>query len=167
MNQIIFVLTIVAALCTALLAGNFFSFSAFFLRALGGLTAERGIVAMQATVTAIKTLAFLVLFFGTAVLCAVVGGAALLTWGEPYAPFALAGAVLFLLGGFAVTMLRSVPLNKRLLAVSPDADDAPEQWRSFRLSWGRWNHVRAVATLLACACFMLALSRLGLPFGTP
>ena len=76
MLQILFVLMICAALCTALLAGNFFAFSAFFLRALGGLTAERGIVAMQATVAAIKAPAFLVLFFGTALLCLALGATA-------------------------------------------------------------------------------------------
>ncbi|MGD8691185.1 MAG: hypothetical protein PVH66_01930, partial [Methyloceanibacter sp.] len=68
MAQVIFVLTIFAALCTALLAGLFFAFSMFFMRALGGLSAERGIVAMQATIQAIKRPAFLAVFFGTALL---------------------------------------------------------------------------------------------------
>ncbi|ODS00589.1 hypothetical protein AUC68_15265 [Methyloceanibacter methanicus] len=157
-------LTICAALCTALLAGNFFAFSAFFLRALGGLTAERGIVAMQATVAAIKAPAFLVLFFGTALLCLALGATALFNWREAHAHFAFAGAALFLIGGFAVTLLRSVPLNNVLLAASPDAEDARDQWRRYRRAWLRWNHVRAVTTLLACTCFMLALAEIGMPF---
>ena len=151
MVQLVFVLTMCAAVCTALLAGNFFAFSAFFLRALGGLTAERGIVAMQATVAAIKAPAFLVLFFGTALLCLAIGTMTIFTWREAYAHYAFAGAALFLIGGFGVTMLRSVPLNNALLAASPDADSARDQWRRYRLIWMRWNHVRAITTLLACA----------------
>ncbi len=164
MTQLFFVLTMCAALCTALLAGNFFAFSAFFLRALGGLTAERGIVAMQATVGAIKAPVFLVLFFGTALLCVALGAMTIFTWREAYAHYAFAGAALFLIGGFGVTMLRSVPLNNALLAASPDADGARDQWHRYRLAWMRWNHVRAITTLLACACFMLALAEIGMPF---
>lgn len=164
MVQLVFVLTMCAAVCTALLAGNFFAFSAFFLRALGGLTAERGIVAMQATVAAIKAPAFLVLFFGTALLCLAIGTMTIFTWREAYAHYAFAGAALFLIGGFGVTMLRSVPLNNALLAASPDADGARDQWRRYRLIWMRWNHVRAITTLLACVCFMLAIAEIGMPF---
>lgn len=164
MVQLVFVLTMCAAVCTALLAGNFFAFSAFFLRALGGLTAERGIVAMQATVAAIKAPAFLVLFFGTALLCLAIGTMTIFTWREAYAHYAFAGAALFLIGGFGVTMLRSVPLNNALLAASPDADGARDQWRRYRLIWMRWNHARAITTLLACACFMLAIAEIGMPF---
>ena len=86
------------------------------------------------------------------------------SWRETHAHLAFAGAVLFLLGGFGVTMLRSVPLNNALLAASPDAEDARDHWRSYRLAWLRWNHVRTATTLLACACFMLALAEIGVPF---
>lgn len=164
MTELLFILIFCDALCTALLAGTFFAFSMFFMRALGGLAAERGIVAMQATVLAIKKPAFLVLFFGTAVLCLAVGVAAIFAWHEAYAHWAFAGAALFLAGGFGVTMLCSLPLNKELLSATPDQPDAHEQWRSLRLAWVRWNHVRAVTTLLACAFFILALAGMGLPF---
>ena len=164
MGQLVFVLSMCAAVCTALLAGKYCAVSAFFLRALGGLTAERGIVAMQATVAAIKAPAFLVLFFGTALLCLAIGTMTIFTWREAYAHYAFAGAALFLIGGFGVTMLRSVPLNNALLAASPDADSARDQWRRYRLIWMRWNHVRAITTLLACACFMLAIAEIGMPF---
>jgi uncharacterized membrane protein len=163
MTQLIFVLTLLAALCTALLGGTFFAFSVFFMRALGGLSAERGIVAMQATVLAIKKPVFLVLFFGTALLCVVLGVIAAFSWRETPTHYVFVGAALFLIGGFGVTMLRSVPLNNTLLAWSPDDTDALEEWRGHRLTWVRWNHVRAITTLLACAAFMLALAGMGLP----
>ncbi len=163
MAQVIFVLTVCAALSTALLAGTFFAFSMFFMRALGGLSAERGIVAMQATIRAIKSPAFLIVFFGTALLCLALATNAIFDGRSVYAHYAFAGAVLFLVGGFGVTMLRSVPMNNELLAASPDADNARDQWRRYHLAWVRWNHVRAVSTLLACASFMLALASMGVP----
>jgi len=164
MDLFLFVLTLIAALCSALLAGNFFAFSAFFLRALGALSAERGIVAMQATIRSIKTLAFLILFFGTAALCAGLGGLALLRWGAPGTSFFLLGAALFLLGPFAVTLLRSVPLNNQLLAATPGTPEARDLWTRFQRAWVRWNHIRTITALLACACFTLALAAMGSPF---
>ncbi|MDJ0513819.1 MAG: DUF1772 domain-containing protein [Methyloceanibacter sp.] len=163
MTYAIFVLTIGAVLCTALLAGTFLAFSIVFMRALGGLSAERGIVAMQATVRAIKRVPFLVLFFGTAILCAVLGVLSIVVWQEDYAYYLAAGATLFLLGGFGVTMLRSVPLNNVLLAWSPDATEARERWGHYRLSWVRWNDLRAITTILACLSFALALAAVGMP----
>ena len=164
MDEFIFVVTFLAALGTALLAGNFFAFSAFLMRALGGLSAERGIVAMQAITVAIKWPVFLVLFFGTAALCAVLAGSALLHWGAPGSCYVLAGTLLFLLGTFAVTMMRNVPFNRELIAVAPDTKDARDLWKRFQASWSMWNHVRTISAFLACAALILALVEMGNPF---
>jgi uncharacterized membrane protein len=158
-DQLIFVVTILAALGAGLLAGNFFAFSVYLMKALGRLSAERGIVAMQAITTAIKSPVFLVVFFGTAALCAVLSGAALLHWSKPGSGYLLAGSLLYLSGTFPVTMMRNVPLNNALMAATPDAKDARDFWKRYQASWGMWNHVRAVTALLACACFVLALAQ--------
>jgi uncharacterized membrane protein len=165
MDEFIFVVTFLAALGTALLAGNFFAFSAFLMRALGGLSAERGIVAMQAITVAIKWPVFLILFFGTAALCAVLACSALLHWGAPGSCYLLAGTLLFLLGTFAVTMMRNVPFNRELIAVAPDTKDARDLWKRFQASWSMWNHVRTISAFLACAALILALVEMGNPFG--
>jgi uncharacterized membrane protein len=159
------VVTFLAALGTALLAGNFFAFSAFLMRALGGLSAERGIVAMQTITVAIKWPVFLILFFGTAALCAVLAGSAMLHWGAPGSCYLLAGPLFFLLGTFAVTMMRNVPFNRELIAVAPDTKDARDLWKRFQASWSMWNHVRTISAFLACAALILALVEMGNPFG--
>lgn len=164
MDQFIFVVTFLAALGTALLAGNFFAFSAFLMRALGGLSAERGIVAMQAITVAIKWPVFLILFFGTAALCAILAVSALLDWGAPGSCYLLFGALLFLLGTFAVTMLGNVPLNRQLIAAVPDTKNARDLWKRFQASWSMWNHVRTISAFLACASLIMALVELGNPF---
>lgn len=164
MERLIFILTMLAALGTALLAGNFFAFSAYLLKALGRLSAERGIVAMQAITTAIKGPVFLVLFFGTAALCAVLSAAALLHWSRPGAGYLLAGTLFYLLGTFPVTMMRNVPLNTQLMAVTPDTKDARDVWKHYLASWGMWNHVRTATALAACVLLIVALARTGNPF---
>lgn len=165
MEQFNFVATLIAALGTALLAGNFFAFSAFLMRALRGLSAERGIVAMQAITSAIKKPVFLTVFFGTAALCAVLSGSALLHWWTPRSCYLLAGTLFFLIGAFSVTMMCNIPLNNQLAAATPDSKDGRDLWTRFQSSWGMWNHVRTITALLACAFLILALVETGNPFG--
>jgi len=162
-DQLIFVVTILAALGAGLLAGNFFAFSVYLMKALGRLSAERGIVAMQAVTTAIKSPVFLVVFFGTAALCAVLSGAAILSWPKPGSGYLLSGSLLFLSVTFPVTMMRNVPLNKELIAATPDTKDGRELWKRFQASWGMWNHVRTITALSSCALLILALAHMGSP----
>lgn len=155
-----------AALGAALLAGNFFAFSTFLMKALKGLSAERGIVTMQAITTAIKSLSFLIVFFGTAVLSAALAVAAILKYGTPGSRYLLAGSFLFLIGTFSVTMLRNVPLSRALTRITPRSKEGRQMWERFQSSWGMWNHVRSVTSLMACALFIMALVDGSNPFGT-
>ncbi|MGH6865830.1 MAG: DUF1772 domain-containing protein [Methyloceanibacter sp.] len=167
MEKLLFVTTFLAILGAGLLAGNFFAFSAFLMTALGRLTPERGITAMQAITTAIRRPLFLVVFFGTATLCAALSGAAVLDWSKPGACYLLAGSLFFLMGAFPVTMMRNLPLNARLARMTPDTKEGRELWKQFQSSWGMWNHVRTVTSLATCASFALALADTGNPFAVP
>jgi uncharacterized membrane protein len=165
MEQLIFVLTLLATLGTALIAGNFFAFSAFLMKALSRLSAERGIVAMQAITTAVKSPLFLVVFFGTAAITAILLGVAILEWSKPGACYLLAGCLLFQIGAFPITMMRNVPLNNQLAYAVPDTKEGRDLWKRFQASWGMWNHVRTITALGACAAFIMALVESGNPFG--
>ena len=59
MNGLLFVLTLLAALGCAMMAGVFFAFSAFVMKALARLPAELGVAAMQAINVAAVTFAFM------------------------------------------------------------------------------------------------------------
>jgi uncharacterized membrane protein len=166
MEQLTFIVTFLAGLGTALLAGNFFAFSAFLMKAMSRLSAERGIVAMQAITAAIKSPLFLVVFFGTAAVTAILSGVAILEWGAPGSCYLLAGSLLFLMGAFPVTMMRNVPLNNRLATAIPDTKDGRELWGQFQPSWAMWNHIRTITALLSCAAFVMALVEAGNPFST-
>jgi uncharacterized membrane protein len=157
MDGFLFVLTVLAALGCALMAGVFFAFSAFVMKALGRLPAEQGVAAMQAINVAAVPFAFMAALFGTAVACAVLAGWALFAWDERFAPFLLVGSVLYLVGTILLTILYHVPQNEALARVEPHSADAESHWRRYLSGWTAWNHLRAAAALAAAATLTIAL----------
>ena len=95
MERLIFVLTFLSALGAALVAGIFFAFSAFVMRALSRLPPAGGIAAMQSINVAVLNPVFFAAFFGTAVLSLALAVATLVGWSLPYL---LAGSLLYLVG---------------------------------------------------------------------
>jgi uncharacterized membrane protein len=162
-DQALLVSTVLAALGSGLIAGAFFAFAAYVLPALSRLPAPAGISAMQSIIAAIKGPLFLVVFFGTAALAALMGIAATLKWGEPGALSLLIGSLLYLNGPFGVTLLKNLPLNTKLAATKPDSTEGRRFWPEFRAVWGLWNHARWIGALGAAAAFTLALIEGGAP----
>ena len=64
-------LVVLGVLGTGLMAGVFGAFSLFVMRGLAALPPAQGVAAMQAINSSAAAAAFMVLFFGTAMLCAV------------------------------------------------------------------------------------------------
>lgn len=157
-EDLLFALTVAAALGCGLIAGVFFAFSTFVMAALARLPPAQGIGAMQSINVVVINPAFLGVFFGTAVLCVVLIVAALLTWGETGAIYLLVGGVLYLVGTIGVTMACNVPRNNALAAVAPDSADGANLWARYVSGWTAWNHVRAAAALLAAASYAIALA---------
>ncbi len=154
MNGFLFVLTLLAALGCAMMAGVFFAFSAFVMKALARLPAEQGIAAMQAINVAALTLAFMAALFGTAVACGALALWALFAWGERIAPYLLVGSALYLVGTIVLTIVYHVPRNEALATMEPHGADAESRYLS---GWTAWNHVRAAAALAAAAVLIIAL----------
>jgi uncharacterized membrane protein len=152
-----FVLTFLAALGSGLIAGLFAVFSNFMMKALGGLAPEKGMAAMQAINVAILNPAFLGVFLGTALVSLALVIFAVLHWGCPAAMWLLAGGLLYLVGGIAVTMVFNVPMNDALAAANPATAEGAALWSDYLSRWTAWNHVRSVATLAATAAYIYAL----------
>lgn len=151
-------LTALAALGCGLVGGVFFAFSTFVLQALARLPAGAGVSAMQSiNVLAVRP-AFMTALFGTAAVCAAVGVGAVANWSEDGAALLVAGSGLYLLGNVAVTGAANVPLNDDLARADPQADDTAGRWDSYVRRWSRWNHVRTVTAVGACALFLVALA---------
>lgn len=156
-DNVLFTAVFVAALGSGLIAGVFFAFSAFVMTALARLPAAHGIAAMQSINIVVINSVFLSVFLGTAVLCAVLAAMSLVLWHRQDAAYQLAGAVLYFVGTYLVTMRFNVPRNNALAAVAAESTDSAALWTRYVAEWTAWNHVRTTAALAAMALFILAL----------
>jgi uncharacterized membrane protein len=152
----LFPLTVIAALGCGVIAGAFFVFSVMVMRSLAQLPAQYGIAAMQAINAAALRPAFLGVFTGTAALCAAVIVGSLVDWDDA-SPYLLVGGLLYLVGGFGLTIGYHVPRNEALDRVEPTSPDAAGHWARYVREWTTWNPVRGAAALAAAALLTIAL----------
>jgi uncharacterized membrane protein len=149
-------------LCTAvgcgLVAGVFFAFSTFVMKALGQQPPAQGIATMQSINLTVINPWFMGVLFGTAMACLLLLIAALLNRSQPGMAYVLLGSLLYLLGAILVTMACNVPLNDALATVDPNSAEGASLWAKYLTNWTGWNHVRTVASLAAAALFTLALT---------
>ena len=150
MNAALFILTLLATLGCGLIAGVFFAFSAFVMKALARLPASQGIAAMQSINVVVLNRWFLGAFFGTGIVCVLLVIWALVRWSEN-SVYLVAGALLYGVGTLWVTIAFNVPRNNALAA------RGAEVWARYVPEWTAWNHVRTAAALAAAASFSLAL----------
>ncbi len=158
MNEnIVFSLAFASALGSGLMAGMFFAFSTFVMRALARQPAAHGIAAMQSINVTVVNPWFLGVFFGTAATCGVLALGSLALWPAQGAWLLLTGSALYFLGTFMVTIVCNVPWNNRLAAADAASAAGQALWASYLSRWTAWNHVRTVAALAARAAFVLAI----------
>lgn len=153
---LISVAAVVAVVGTGLMAGLFLTASVGIMPGLRRRPAPTAIAAMQAINSAILNPVFLTVFFGTAVVCVLLG-AAVLVAGPSGGVWLVAGGLLYLLGGAGLTSVVNVPLNNALAAVDPDSADGATVWADYAVRWTAWNHARAVACTAATAALGLGL----------
>jgi uncharacterized membrane protein len=165
MKNPIFLLAFVSALGSGLVAGIFFAFSTFIMRALARLPPAQGIAAMQAINVDVLNRWFFAAFFGTALCCLVLAVSSFFRWHKPDAIYLFAGSLFYLVGTILVTILFNVPLNDGLAAVDPTNAAAGPIWANYLKTWTLWNHVRTAAAFAAAASFSVALSHAGSPTG--
>ena len=108
MNSLNYSVTLITALGCGTIAGVFFAFSSFVMKALARLPPNDGIAAMQSINVLAVNSWFLAAFLGTAALCVLVIVAALAQWSEPFAVFLLLGGLAYLAGCFLVTVVFNV-----------------------------------------------------------
>lgn len=145
------------ALATGLMAGVFFWFLSFVMKALGRLPAPEGIHAMQSINVLAERSGFLVAFLGTALACLVLAIHSARHLGSSASQFVLAGAIAYLLGSFLVTAVFNVPMNNALAAISATDPAGATYWTGYQRDWTLWNHVRTVACLVSSGLFTASL----------
>ncbi|WP_394834665.1 DUF1772 domain-containing protein [Pendulispora rubella] len=154
------VLTMVALLGSALVAGVFFAFSTFVMKGLGYLPAARGAEAMNAINVAAPTAGLMVAMFGTALVCLVLGTASFVRLGDDGAAYRVLGCALYMVT-ILVTIFYHVPRNDALAALDPASAEGMAYWKEYLVQWTTWNHVRTVAPLGAAALLAIALRKAG------
>ena len=157
MNGFLVALTLLTAVGCGVVAGVFFAFSTFVMRALSRLPSAQGIAAMQAINAAAIPSLFYFTGLGTALACVALAGWALVEWHEPFAPYLLAGSALYLGGAMLVTVAFNLPRNDSLATVDPEGPEAAGRWSQYFAEWTVWNHVRGAGALAASGALVGAL----------
>lgn len=157
MTQLLSASVATAALGCGLIAGVYFTFSTFVMKALAGLPRAQGIAAMQSINEVILASPFIPLFFGTTLLCLALAGYGAFHLGAPASWALVGGGLAYFVGMFVVTAVFNVPLNEALRAIDPVEKDAGQVWQEYLSMWTFWNHVRTVSSTAACGVFVAAL----------
>jgi len=159
MDKLISILTFGSALGSGLIAGVFFAFSTFVMKALARLSPAQGIAAMQSINILVINPMFFAAFFGTAAACVLLAICSVFKWDRSGAGYLLSGSLLYLVGTILVTILFNVPRNDALAAVDPTSSGGARMWVDYVAGWTMWNHVRTMAALAAAAAFIIGFCR--------
>lgn len=149
---------ITACMGSGMMAGLFCAFSTFMMKALSSLSDAQGMKAMQAINSHIVRPSFLLIFVGTSVLC--LASAVLGSDIQRIFPLTVAATLIYTLACLVSTIIFNVPLNNKLNAADPDYEEGQAVWHEYLSTWTRWNHLRAVATVLTTFVLALALANL-------
>jgi uncharacterized membrane protein len=159
MTRTICLVTVLAALGSAIVGGAMYAFSSFVMSGLDRATPSQAIAAMQGiNLTAVRA-PFMIPFIGTALLSVALVVAGLVRNGRPESWWLVAGGVVYLAGAFVLTIAYHVPRNDALATLDPNSADAAARWATYYREWTRANHVRAVTGLVAAGLFVTALVR--------
>jgi uncharacterized membrane protein len=155
MNGLVSTLTWVCAIACGLNAGIFFIFSNTIMKSLGEQPTAAAIATMQSINRDILNPLFLLIFMGGTLACAALAVTAKFS-DEPHALWRIAGALVFVVGVFVVTMALNVPLNDKLDAVDPNSAQGAAVWDEILTKWTAYNHVRTVASTAGAVILTLA-----------
>jgi uncharacterized membrane protein len=160
MNELIYALTLIAALGSGLVAGWFFAYSNQIMKSLGRFPDAQGIAVMQEINIVVINPWAMTLLFAPALTCIALAVVSVIEWEEPEVYYRFAGAALYLVGAVLVTIAFNVPRNDAIAAVEPASASGADVWRRYLREWTAWNHLRTVAALGASALLIIALAEM-------
>lgn len=151
LNSIIALPLFIASLSAGLMAGVYLAFSTFIMRSFDQLGAVQAADAMNTVNEVILRSWFMALFFGSTLLYAVLAGYAVFAADLAGRWWLFAAGLIYVVGMFLFTALFNVPLNNRLAAAGVDDSTRVEAWKHYFVYWTRWNHLRAICSLITAA----------------
>lgn len=120
------------------------------------------IAAMNAMNGSVRNIVFAPIFFGTPFVLVIAAAFARAQNARRSAIFFASAAILYALGGIALTVSINVPMNRELLQITPPADiaEAAKIWAAYSETWQFWNIMRTIVsglTLLLAALGLAAI----------
>lgn len=158
MTDIIIALLWFSIVACGLLAGLYFTFSAFAMTALARIDVAAGVAAMNSINAVIQRSLFMPLFVCSSLSSLILAVVGLIQWGGPGACAMVAGGALYFIGMFGVTMAFNVPRNNALAGSDPSSPAGAELWAHYLKEWTLWNHVRTLASTAALVLFVVAIA---------
>lgn len=145
-------------LAFALLGGVFLAFSDFIMRSLANTRGTGGVDAMQVINREVFRYVFMTLFIGMAPVSVLIAGYSGFSLSGPGTMLIVFAAIVYLVGGFGVTVVFNVPLNEALATMDIGSKATHSFWTgSYLPRWTFWNSVRTVACTLAAGLMLIGL----------
>ena len=157
-SSIVTALLWATALSSGLIAGVYFAFSVFIMRAFGKIETSHAVAAMNAINETILRSLFMPIFFGSTIVSVILIIAALAHWGDPGSGLTLIAGAIYFVGMFVCTVVVNVPLNNLLAGVNEESANAEAVWLRYLKTWTLWNHLRTMSSLITCGLCIWLLS---------
>ncbi len=155
-DQHLIVFFATTTLLFGLLAGLLFAYSVSVVVALDTLNGPTYTRVMQSINETILNPVFGIVFGGAAIVpvmgtAVVIGGG---HWMHTYGQLFIGASLVYLVGTVGVTSSMHIPMNDAIELW--DGESPPDDWRSVRLRWARWNHVRTAAAVGSFVASLIA-----------
>ncbi len=145
--------------CTALMAGLFFSYSCSVVPGLKALGNTEYIAAMKSINRAIQNPTFFVVFFGILLLFPICTYMHFSSPAKASFWFVLSAAIIYFIGVFCVTIFGNIPLNNSLEKfdlLNATSESIASQRNLFENKWNRLNMIRTISSLTSLVFIILA-----------
>jgi uncharacterized membrane protein len=153
------IILVCTAICTALMAGLFYSYSCSVVPGLKLLGNAEYVAAMQSINKAIQNPIFFICFFGILLLLPICTYVHFSTPTTPRFWFILSAAIVYFVGVFSVTILGNIPLNNTLekfKLLNATAESIALQRSLFENKWNTLNTIRTISSVSALALIIFA-----------
>ena len=157
-STLVTILLWAAALSSGLMAGVYFAFSGFIMKAFGKIEPAQSVAAMNSINEVILRSLFMPVFFGSSIISFLLVIVALVYWGEAGAGLILIAGMVYFVGMFACTVIFNVPLNNALARLDLDSNNAQQIWSHYLSTWTKWNHLRSASSFVTCTLYIWLLT---------
>ena len=164
MGASLHVLSMLSLVSIGAIFGFFYAWICSTMWGLDATDPQVAIAAMQAMNASVRNAVFFPAFFLTPVVLGVTAVLAMRQRFGTHAMFFGGAALVYAVGGLALTVAVNVPMNEALAEVIIPEDHAAAQeiWSSYSTTWQQWNVTRTVFSGLALVltgCGLVALGR--------